>query len=292
MIGMRLYILKIIFSSSFLLGAILNGRAQGPGQEKVKYTSGFFSSMTHKVKYGAVKNNLEHGLSSFSINPGLSSYFGDLCKGGECMTVRPSLGIGYSYRWDRRVSFRSEFNYYRLFSDDYYKQRNFTFRSDNYELYVGLTYDIIPFSAKYQYRHSVIPYVFGGAGITHFNPKGKYNGHWYELQPLRTEGNTYSRVTAIIPFGFGARIKVMSCVDLMLEMGFRKTFTDRLDDVSSQNFQSVNSFSSPVASALSNQTGMGDSYTQYRGNPHKKDMYSILQLKVVFTPKGRVILRN
>jgi hypothetical protein len=289
---MRLYILKIIFSSAFLVVAVSDILAQVPGQEKVKYTSGFFSSMVHKVKYGAVKNNLEHGLSSYSINPGLSSYYGDLCKGGECLTFRPSLGIGYAYRWDRRVSFRSEFNYYRLYSGDCFKQRNFTFRSDNYELYVGLTYDIIPFSAKYQYRHSVIPYVFGGAGITHFNPKGKYNGHWYELQPLRTEGNSYSRVTAVIPFGLGARIKLMSGVDLMLEMGFRKTFSDRLDDVSSRKFQPINSFSNPVASALSNQTGMGDSYTQYRGNPHKKDMYSIVQLKVVFTPKGRFVFKH
>jgi hypothetical protein len=299
---MNLNILRPVFSFSLIFVLISEGKTQIPEQEISHVapsnvgnrSSGFLSPLIHKVKYAAQMNShdIEHGLSSYYINGGLSNYYGDLCRGANSFSFRPGFGAGYIYRWDKRVSIRTEFNYYRLYARDYYEQRNFTFRSGNMELYSALTYDIIPFSIKYQYRHTIIPYIFGGFGITRFNPKGKYEGHWYALEPLRTEGKGYSRFSPIIPFGGGLRIKCLSGVDVMIEVGFRKTFTDHLDDVSSHEFQPVNSFSNPVASALSNQSGMGDSYTQYRGNPHKKDMYAISQLKIVYTPKGRFLMKR
>jgi hypothetical protein len=299
---MNANLLKRLVSLIVILGMVINCQAQMPEQEishlstskKVKTSAGFLGPVIHKVKYAAELNtqNLEHGLSSYYIDFNLSNYFGDLCRGGNCTSFRPGFGTGYSYRWDRRISFRTEFNYYRLFSKDNYEARNFTFRSDNMELYAGVSYDIVPFSVKYKYRHTFIPYVFGGFGVTHFNPKGKYQGRWYELAPLHTEGKSYSRWSPIIPFGLGVRIKIFSGVDLLTEVGFRKTFTDYLDDVSSHEWQPVNSFSNPVAAALSNQTGIGDSYRMYRGNPHKKDMYAIYQLKVVYTPKGKFFMKQ
>jgi len=224
------------------------------------------------------------GLGTFSFNIGTSSYYGDLCDQYSCMIFRPNFGIGYMYRWNRRLSFRAEANYYRLHSNDFYTKRNFSFRSGNAEFYIGGIYDIFEFSKRYKKRKTITPYVFGGVGLTYFNPRAEYNGTWYALEPLQTEGNKYSRITAILPFGFGAKLKLPKGFDLMMEAGYRKTFSDRLDDVSANYYQPIASFSNPVAAALSNKTAQGDNYKGYRGNPHKKDGYFIFQLKLCYTP--------
>jgi hypothetical protein len=292
---------RIFFGVCFLLtlaGSIAYGqkRHKGSGATHHKYSSKngggvsgipIISHIQAKLKKAAQLQGYDSGagLGTYSANIGLSSYYGDLCDQYSCMIFRPNFGIAYMYRWDRRLSFRVEANYYRLYSNDYYKYRNFSFRSGNVEFYVGGIYDLFPYSKRFKKRKLITPYVFGGFGLTYFNPKAQYQGKWYALEPLHTEGNSYSRVTAIIPFGFGIRIKSAKGFDYMLEAGYRKTFTDRLDDVSSHKFQPIASFSDPVAAALSNRTVQGDKYQGYRGNPHKLDGYFIFQLKVCYTPK-------
>jgi hypothetical protein len=225
------------------------------------------------------------GLGTFSAGVGTSSYFGDLCDDFSCMVFRPNFGISYMYRWDRRLSFKVESNFYMLNSKDVYPARNFSFRSSNVEFYMGALHDFFSYHRTFKKRKRINPYVFGGVGLTYFNPKAKYNGKWYSLQPLHTEGDNYSRFTMIIPFGLGLRIKSAKGIEFMLEAGYRKTFSDRLDDVSSHKYQPIASFSDPVAAALSNRTGKGDNYKAYRGNPGFKDGYCILQLKVSYTPR-------
>jgi hypothetical protein len=80
-------------------------------------------------------------------------------------------------------------------------------------------------------------------------------------------------------------MKSQKGLDFVAEAGYRKSFSDRLDDVSAHYYQPIASFSDPVAAALSNKTAQGDKYQGYRGNPHKKDGYFIFQLKVYYTPK-------
>jgi hypothetical protein len=248
------------------------------------------SHIRAKLKKSAQLQGYESGagLETFSFNVGTSSYYGDLCDQYSCMIFRPNFGIGYMYRWDRRLSFRAEANYYRLSSKDFYTYRDFSFRSANAEFYLGGIFDLIEFHKRYKKRAKFTPYLFAGIGLTYFNPKANYNGTWYSLEPLKTEGNKYSRVTAIIPFGFGARVKMPKGFDIMLEAGYRKAFSDRIDDVSSHSYQPIGSFSDPVAAALSNRTALGDKYKGYRGNPHKKDGYFIIQLKMCYTPKLRL----
>jgi hypothetical protein len=225
------------------------------------------------------------GAASYSFGAGTSTYFGDLCDEYTCMIFRPSFGIGYSYRWNSRLSFRAEGNYYRLSSKDVWKARNFSFRSSNAELYLGAVYDLLTFHKRLSRRRFLTPYVFGGIGLTYFNPRANYNGIWYSLQPLKTEGVSYSRITPVIPFGIGLRMKLPKGFDLTAEAGFRKSFSDRIDDVSSHKYQPLASFSDPVAAGLSNRSAKGDNYKGYRGNPSKKDGYLIFQIKLSYSPK-------
>jgi hypothetical protein len=296
--------LKNIKFSLFLCFALMVGLA-GQSQAQHKYKGGgmtgygFFGNLKHKMKHNALLKGHDSGagLSSYYASFGTTTYYGDLCDRYDCMVFRPNFGIGYAYRWDRNLSVRAEVNYYRLYSNDYYAYRNFSFRSGNVEAYVAAVYDIFPFHQRFKKRKRITPYVFGGIGLTYFNPHAKYQGKWVALEPLHTEGHGYSRVTGMIPFGFGGKIKSGKGFDYYLEAGYRKTFSDHIDDVSSHNFQPIGSFSDPTAAALSNRTGepdavvhnpdgkVGDNYKGYRGNPHKKDGYFIFQVKVVYTPQ-------
>jgi hypothetical protein len=253
--------------------------------------SGPFKKVRAKLHHNAVTHGQKTGAgqSSYLFHLGTSTYFGDLCDKGECMIFRPNFGIGYMYRLDGNFSFKSELNYYHLYSKDFYSSRNFAFRSDNFELYAGVKYDFIPYDPHHSKRKLLNPFAFIGLGLTRFNPKAELNGTWYALEPLRTEGHNYSRITPIIPLGLGVKVTCTQAIDVIVEGGFRKTFTDYMDDVSANEYKPISSFDDPVAASLSNRTAQGDSYQGYRGNPHRKDGYFIFQIKLMYSPRHKHI---
>ena len=97
------------------------------------------------------------------------------------------------------------------------------------------------------------------------------------------EGHGYSRVTGILPFGVGVRIKYIRGFDFIAEGGYRKTFTDYLDNVSSKTYTKFPD--NAMKQYLSSPNG---NYVQ-RGDPKKQDGYFIFQVKVVYTPKMRYV---
>ena len=68
------------------------------------------------------------------------------------------------------------------------------------------------------------------------------------MQPLTTEGQAsgYGLTQFSIPFGGGIRYRVSRNFDAALELGWRKTFTDYLDDVSG-TYTDVANLKSPEA---------------------------------------------
>lgn len=71
------------------------------------------------------------------------------------------------------------------------------------------------------------------------------------LQPLRTEGqgsgqpdteDQYSRLQFAIPLGIGARVKLTDKLDLRINIGIRKTFTDHLDDLGNNYYADPNGY--------------------------------------------------
>jgi hypothetical protein len=87
------------------------------------------------------------------------------------------------------------------------------------------------------------PYVVGGIGLFHFNPKGTdpKTGEWVELRPLHTEGQGFAefpgrkeyKLTALnYNLGAGVKYFLSEKVNLSLELIHRTTNTDYLDDVS------------------------------------------------------------
>lgn len=128
------------------------------------------------------------------------------------------------------------------------KQRNLDFKSDMFEAYVAGEFYPLMFLKRHdeEYRPRLRPYGFAGLGMFRFNPKGSLrdaqgNVTWHELHPLRTEGQgmteypdkkPYSLTQLNLPMGMGVKYFFNERVNVGLELLYRKTFTDYIDDVS------------------------------------------------------------
>ena len=112
----------------------------------------------------------------------------------------------------------------------------------------------------------IMVYGFAGVGLIHFNPKAQYQGKWYALQPLGTEGqglqqyperDMYNRISTVYPAGLELVFTHKpNLYKIGLELGWRWTFSDYIDDVSKTyvDADDIKAARGPVAAALSNQT--------------------------------------
>jgi len=80
-------------------------------------------------------------------------------------------------------------------------------------------------------------YVFAGIGLVYFNPQAQFQNETYNLSDLGTEGqglgsgNYYSQYALVTPVGLAIRYRPVFRMYLSLEFSFRPAFTDYLDDV-------------------------------------------------------------
>jgi hypothetical protein len=114
------------------------------------------------------------------------------------------------------------------------KQRNLDFKSNVWEVYGAV--EFFPFNFinrnDEDYDPNFRPYIFGGVGVFHFNPKGSLkdaNGNvtWHDLQPLKTEGQgfpeypdrkPYALTKMNLPYGAGFKYIVSENVNVGLEL--------------------------------------------------------------------------
>ena len=186
------------------------------------------------------------GRSEMLLVIGGMNYIGDLNNESALTMPRLAGGVGIRYRIDKRWALRMQASYGSIEQEkDYNKLRNLSFRSSILELSVLGEFNFAPFGAGATEKLWT-PYLFGGIGVFYFNPMASYtvgNGRveWAELQPLCTEGQSsiaypdrrqYSLTQICMPFGVGIKWHLNKSFSLTAEYGFRKTWTDYLDDVS------------------------------------------------------------
>jgi hypothetical protein len=152
-------------------------------------------------------------------------------------------GILYRYNFNERYAIRLQGLYGKLEaydrdSDDPLMQlRNLGFRTSVFEASALLEINFFKYRGTAKDSRKWTPFVFGGLAYFHFNPQNLLNDTWYDLQPLGTEGQTiqggkgYSLNQICIPFGAGLKFAITDRVDVQLEWGLRRTYTDYLDDV-------------------------------------------------------------
>lgn len=239
-----------------------------------------------------------------SFGSGTTSYFGDLNNPGDIIDTKLNLNLGLQYFFTERIAIRGEVGYFRLSGDDAEADseerevRNLSFRSDNVEFNVVGIIQAYPNGTRYYQRPPFNVYGFAGVGLLYFNPRGEvpdvdWNGDplpdagdYIALQPLETEGESYSRVAIVLPMGGGIKFKAGPFVNIALEGGYRFTFTDYLDDVSTRYLDHSSLDSDPLRQAMADKRyllGLTPSEAgKIRGDDSDNDGYFILNLKVEY----------
>lgn len=170
----------------------------------------------------------------FSARVGIAGYQGDLKAHTVSLSEISFLGsLGMRYDLTEHITARSYFSLTSLRGDDKKgdattKTRNLNFKSSLFEWEAGAQYNIL--NPNYSWW---IPYVYAGFGIYHFKPSTKdENGAKTFLKPFATEGVDYKLTQFCIPFGIGIDRSLNEDMRVGFEMGYRKLFTDYIDDVS------------------------------------------------------------
>jgi hypothetical protein len=173
-----------------------------------------------------------------SAGLGVSSYFGDLRDPQKYLDSKFNLALGLQHYFAPRISARAELTFFQLQGADEKSNnegrfaRNLSFTSTNIEFNLQGTISLFPAGRRFYQRPVLNPYGFAGFGVLYFNPKAEYDGKKYALQPLQTEGVKYSKIAPVLVYGLGVKIKAGPFLNLALEGGYRTTFSDYLDDVS------------------------------------------------------------
>ncbi|PCJ25678.1 MAG: hypothetical protein COA97_07305 [Flavobacteriales bacterium] len=160
----------------------------------------------------------------------------------EFSYTRWTVGGFYRYRISPKIGVKIALNYIRLSGDDAKsdnparRARNLNFKNDMFELILNgefYIYKANDVGGTGRYRTDFHLYVFGGVGAFYSNPQGQTSGgDWVSLKPLQTEGASYSSFNLTLPLGIGFYYTLNRKYRLGLELGWRTTFTDYIDDAS------------------------------------------------------------
>jgi len=228
-----------------------------------------------------------------NLGSGISYYKGDLVNPGDIGFIKPNITLGAEYFIMDRVSVRPQLTWFQLKGDDREAnddrvQRNLHFRSGNIEFAVTGTINLVPVPQRYNQRSILNLHAFAGIGLLYFNPKAELDGETYALRKYKTEGVGYSRIQPVIPAGLGARIMVNPYFNILIEGGYRITFTDYLDDVSRHRYLGPEAFDSDIGYRLSDRRPEVDTQPSNptevgrRGNPDNNDGYFMLNISVQY----------
>ena len=175
---------------------------------------------------------------------GTSTYYGDLRDPGDFIQAKPAFSLGlrrYFFHQNalvKRISFGTEVSWFLLKGTDEGSEvegrftRNLSFSSGVVEWNAAAYFDLFPIGDRFYQRPAFNVYGFIGIAGIYFNPKAELDGEKHALQPLETEGVSYSRTTFSMPYGIGIKYMADPFLNICLEMGYRLTTTDYLDDVS------------------------------------------------------------
>ncbi|ABG59659.1 hypothetical protein CHU_2403 [Cytophaga hutchinsonii ATCC 33406] len=171
----------------------------------------------------------------------IGSYFwGDLYS--NVKTVRSGVGLQYLHKTTEHASITVDLNYIRLVADDaeanvkkpkYSPEyiRNLHMRNDVIEFAIHGRYELLPCMDYFTKRKKMNAFGTIGLGVLYTNPQAKdSSGTWRNLRHIQTENRSYGAFTAYIPVSVGVQFKLTGHLDLELELGYRFSFTDYLDD--------------------------------------------------------------
>ncbi len=194
--------------------------------------------------------------------------------------------------------------------------RNLNFRNDMIEWYLRPEFTIFQdndLGGRGRYRMDFRLFGYVGIAAFYHNPKGQLNrqGDFYALRPLTTELVDYSSIGVSVPVGLGFHFTQRRRHRFGMDLGWRTTFTDYLDDVST-TYKDPNLLPGGVgelADQLADQSNFAyaldptlpgpDNYGYYdspgpspkkenvRGDPTHNDSYLTLTLTYSYVLRGQ-----
>lgn len=216
------------------------------------------------------KNNAQY--TEMGIGLGFSTYWGDLNSTGFGSNVVNNSGFAIQLSgrkiFKQNFGLRASFTFGSMRGDDanssleWQKQRNLSFKSSITELAIMGEYYIFGFNTEAG-SSVFLPYLTAGIAGFRFDPRAVFQGNEVRLQPLGTEGqglpnfdNKYGLYAFSIPFGGGAKFIISKTVNISADIILRRTFTDYIDDVSTNyvDFSELGSGVSPLTPRLANRT--------------------------------------
>jgi Domain of unknown function (DUF6089) len=237
-------------------------------------------------------------IDEFGLMTGITNYFGDLNPKSSFRYVRPAEGAFYRYNIKYRGAWRTSLTWGQAEyfesadKDPYYRQQNLNFRTNIFEAQSIIEFNFFKYD-KDSKKHWWTPYVGTGAGIFFFNPQGLYQGTWYYLQPMGTEGQNdpsysgvkkYKLYSLEIPFEGGVKFSFARFWNVAVEGGLRETFTKYLDDVGGKypNYVDLPGGSSGLARQLAFGGNENAQPGMQRGNGHF-DKYMFAGITISYT---------
>lgn len=241
------------------------------------------------------------------LHAGGANYVGDLVtRDISLKEAQPVVGVFGRYYISTHYSVRANLMYGSLVGDDKKYpnvsdrfQRNLSFHSHVFDASIVMEIDIISFfnndfDIVYRRKGKGAPvnlYLFGGVGLFNFNPKAYYDGKEYELQPLETElaKPDYALTQLNVPLGAGIAWKTKNGWRFGVELGYRITFTDYIDDVSGYypNMGQLAAENKQIDAALANRTPEVNNQNPpldksglNRGNPEQNDGYAFTTITI------------
>jgi len=206
--------------------------------------------------------------------------------------LTPGGGAFFRQNINRRWSLNFSLSYFEVSAfdsdstDPWNSNRNLHFKTPIIESSAIAELNFFPYQVGSR-TERLTPYLFLGLSYYQMKPQAEYNGFWYELQPLRTEGqgtsanadSPYNLNGLALPYGFGIKAALTSRISINVSYGMRSATTDYLDDVSTQYaspavlVSEVGSLSQILADRSELQLAADNASVQ-RGDPTNNDFYA------------------
>ncbi|MEM7370510.1 MAG: DUF6089 family protein [Bacteroidota bacterium] len=239
---------------------------------------------------------------SLSVGGASSYYYGDVTDKLNNALIRPGLTASGSWYLSPSVSIRLGISYGMIGAADSLagnearRSRNLSFQSFLGELSSVAVWHVLPdkrFGISWVRKPHISPYIFGGIGLFAFDPRTEIHGELVRLQPLGTEGQfiqnygpsrPYRLLQASVPIGGGISVRPGKRWGIRMEAGYRFSFTDYLDDVSTvyPEPEALLRIRGAISAELSNRSGGLVGAGSQRGNPGAKDGYIFSSLVLVY----------
>jgi len=245
----------------------------------------FFTSVYNPLSAQKYRN----GITEFGIFLGGGNYFGDLAPEIVLNETKPAFGIYQKTHHTKYFSSRYQLLYTQISGDDKnFKSnayRNIKFKSDIVEMSYISEFNFKPYGINVKEGKSTF-FVFGGISLFYFNPQRKINDKdFLDLRDFGTEGQNINRkrkyplIQPAIILGIGQKMNLGRKWVLGLEIGFRKTFTDYLDDTKNVyvDYATINRMQGNSAGYLSHPETLNNNQPiqagTMRGDAHLKDWF-------------------